>query len=182
MYAALIEQSRGRPVVMVVDDLHDADSALLETLTGVARYPAARSLLVVGATRPLDHVADPDQRAALTALVSADHTARPRPPASRSSRNRTPLGRRARRHAATIRRWRRSGPGPGATCSSPSSSARTLAGGEGPSVRGDSLPTALQEHIATRVARLPAATATVLRRGHGPGWSRHGGRAGRPDR
>ncbi|GAA2623168.1 hypothetical protein GCM10010425_17830 [Streptomyces spororaveus] len=50
----LAQAARGRPVAVVLDDLHWADAETLALLSGVADLPAGTALLVVGAYRPED--------------------------------------------------------------------------------------------------------------------------------
>ncbi|MER6447390.1 ATP-binding protein [Streptomyces venezuelae] len=50
----LAEAARGRPVAVVLDDLHWADAETLALLSGVADLPPGTALLLVGAYRPED--------------------------------------------------------------------------------------------------------------------------------
>ncbi|MFF4424369.1 BTAD domain-containing putative transcriptional regulator [Streptomyces sp. NPDC001549] len=50
----LAEAARGRPVAVVLDDLHWADAETLALLSGAAELPPGTALLVVGAYRPED--------------------------------------------------------------------------------------------------------------------------------
>ncbi|WP_406737690.1 AAA family ATPase [Streptomyces sp. NBC_00853] len=50
----LAEAARGRPVAVVLDDLHWADAETLALLSGAADLPPGTALLVVGAYRPED--------------------------------------------------------------------------------------------------------------------------------
>ena len=44
--------ARGRPLIVVVDDLHWADPALLDLLEHVARFASDAPILIVGIARP----------------------------------------------------------------------------------------------------------------------------------